>query len=159
MRPITTDKKSARIRAIRVIRVQKLLLLLRTKELVKNLLVHRLIKADDQCPALAQRRRAQIARAANQQLRQCGFIRLVSTQIQMNNVLAFSGVNFVNLFNQSHHLFEGQRLLFCAFYMNGFDFMLRKKLSRFGAGVSARAMVIPIDLLHRGISYKSTRTI
>jgi hypothetical protein len=47
---VDSDKRSVRIG---VIRIQKLLLILRKKNYLKNLLVRRLIKADKQRPAFA----------------------------------------------------------------------------------------------------------
>jgi hypothetical protein len=71
------------------------------ESLFKNLFVRRLIETNNQNPALAQHWRAQIARAADQQFRQSGFIRFALAQIEVHHLPAFAGVDFINVFDES----------------------------------------------------------
>ena len=84
----------------------------------------------------------------DQKLDQSCFVRLVLFHVQVHDILAFRGVNVVNGLRQL------QGLLLLQGRLSGVDFFAclqaccRKKLLRFAARLSARAMIAPIDLRH-----------
>jgi hypothetical protein len=66
----------------------------------------------------------------------------------MHDLPAFDGINFINIFDDVKRFFFRQRCGFGAQLFARRNFMLRKKLLRFGAGVSAWAVIIPINFGH-----------
>lgn len=70
----------------------------------------------------------------------------------MNDLLAFGGIDFIDAFGQRDSLrgVDGGFLGIDLFI--GFNLVRRKKLLRFAAGRSVRAVVTPVHVRHHQIS-------
>jgi len=66
----------------------------------------------------------------------------------VHNLFSFGHVDFVNFAGQFHGLRRAERLLAGIVLRGHFQFVGRKKLLRFAAGLSAFAVIAPIDARH-----------
>lgn len=120
----------------------------KTPRLANDPSVSFVVETHDQRLALAERRRAEVAGRAEQQLLERGGLRLVLFHVEMNDVLPFGGVDVVDLLGQLQRLFFFERRLFSVDLFGRFDAGIRKKLLRLSAGRSARAVVAPVEFGH-----------
>lgn len=70
----------------------------------------------------------------------------------MHNALALGHIDFVHAVGQGQRLGLVQGLFACIVLQGGFELVGRKKLLRFAAGLSALAVVAPIDVGHGMLS-------
>jgi hypothetical protein len=121
----------------------------RDRALLDYLSVHFFFKSDDQLLADAKRGSAEVASRSKNQFQNFFFAGFVFLQIQLNDLLAFGDVQFINVTQQ----FEGFRLLVCFLlrvYLDlGLNAGFRKILLRFSTRLSARSMVTPVDFCHQ----------
>ena len=116
--------------------------------LFQYLFIRFLVEPDDDRPPYAQRGCAQVSRRSEHQGKDRGIVRPFIFEIDMHHLLSPGGIEFVGAGR------EGQCHFVLVFRFSRVDplidadSMRRKKLLRFAAGDSTRAMIAPIDSLH-----------
>ena len=116
--------------------------------LAQNDFVRRLVEADDERPARAERGRAQIAGGPQEQLGEPFRRRLLLFQIHAHDPVAPASVEFARRAGQRKGLLLPQGRLPRVQDLRYRNFMFRKKLLRPAAGRSAGAVVEPLYLGH-----------
>jgi len=117
-------------------------------ESTKHLLIRFFMKPDQQSLSFPQHGSAQVSRRPQHEFLQCFVVRLVAFDIHVNNLLSSCGINVVHLSRQFQGVFKRVSVFLRVDFAFDFNFGIGKKLLRFGAGVSAGAVIAPIDFRH-----------
>ena len=117
--------------------------------LPEDLGIGRSVEAHEERPPLPERGRPQVACGPEQESQQRGSVRLALSEIHMDDACAFGGIELVHADKDAQGLGTLDRLLPGIHPDGRADPALRKEPLRFEAGLSAVAVVAPVDLRHR----------
>ena len=106
------------------------------------------MKPDQQSLAFSQHGSAQVSRRPQHEFLQCFVVRLVPFDVHVNDFPSSCGIDVVHLSRQFQCVFKCLRVFLRVDFTFDVNVGIGKKLLRFGAGVSAGAVITPIDFRH-----------
>ena len=128
--------------------------LLREERSAQDLVVCPRVEPDQQLLPLADGRSAQVARRAKQHGEQVVAAGLLFGKVQMDHFLALGGNDFGDVLEEFEHFSRAQAFFARVYQRFGGDALLRKKLLRFAARDSPRAVIVPVYHLRHMPSYR-----
>lgn len=120
----------------------------RVPELIQDLFISRRIETDHQLFADNQCRSSQVSGWSQHQLLDLFVAKGLFFQINLDNILALGRVQTIRSGQKLFSFFELVGFLFGIGFGLGLNAFLCKKLLRFYTGLSAGAMVAPVDVFH-----------
>jgi hypothetical protein len=120
----------------------------RREGLAQHLPVRRLVEAHEERPPLPEGGRPQVTGGPQQEPQQGGPVRLVLAEIHVDDALAPDDVERVDLGEHTEGVPARDRLLLRVHLGGRADPALRKEPLRFRAGLSAVAVVAPVNARH-----------
>src|SRR5262245_17613386 len=116
--------------------------------LSKDLGVRRLVEPDQERAATAQDGRAEVAGGTDQQALERRAVGLLAPEVDVDHLLAPGRVQLVHACQHVQRPGPGDRGLLGVDLGRHHDLLLRKEPLRLGAGLSARAVIAPVDSSH-----------
>lgn len=121
---------------------------IRVPELIQDLFIGRRIETDHQLLADNQCWSSQVSGWSQHQLLDLFVAESLFFKVDLNNFLALGRIQSIRSGQKLFSFFELVGFLFGVGFGLGLNAILRKKLLRFYTGLSAGAMVAPVDVFH-----------